>query len=295
MSYPELILLDLPDDSPLRKPLLTIKKSGQRAAAVVQDLLTLVRKEIINSEITNLNYIISDFCNSPECKKMESDYPGTTIETYLQPDLLNMYGSPVHLSKVVMNLVLNSMEAMNKGGRLIISTENAYIDKPSGTFEVISEGKYVTAKISDTGDGIAKKDLDRIFEPFYTKKIMDRSGTGLGLAIVWGTVKDHGGYVDVQSQKGEGTTFILYFPATNQEVLNKESNLKWNDYTGNGESILIIDDEKLQRDVCSSILKKLGYVVQSVSSGEAAIEYLINNSVDLLVIDMVLVGGIDGS
>ena len=87
---------------------------------------------------------------------------------------------------------------------------------------------------------------------------MGRSGTGLGLAIVWGTVKDHGGYVDVQSQKGEGTTFILYFPATNQEVLNKESNLKWNDYTGNGESILIIDDEKLQRDVCSSILKKLG-------------------------------------
>ena len=294
LSYPELILLDIPEGSPLRKPLLTIQNCGQRAAAVVQDLLTLVRKEIINSEVTNLNHIISDFLKSPECKKIERDYPGTTLETDLQPDLPSMYGSSVHLSKVVMNLILNSMEAMIKGGRLIISTANVYIDKPAGTYEVVAEGNYVTVEISDTGDGISKNDLDRIFEPFYTKKVMGRSGTGLGLAIVWGTVKDHGGYVDVQSREGEGTTFTLYFPVTNQEVLSKEANLKWPDYTGNGESILIIDDEKLQRDVCTGILTRMGYAVQSVSSGEAAIEYLINNSVDLLILDMIMVDGIDG-
>ncbi len=294
LNYPELILLDIPEDSPLRKPLLTIQKSGQRAAAVVQDLLTLVRTEIISSEVTNLNYIISDFLKSPECKKMENDYPGTTIEKTLHPDLQNMYGSPIHLSKIIMNLILNSMEAMTRGGQLVISTANIYMDNPAGTYEIMPEGNYVTVKISDTGDGISKKDLDRIFEPFYTKKVMGRSGTGLGLAIVWGTVKDHGGYVDVQSQKGEGTTFTLHFPATNQEVLSQESTPKANDYTGNGESILIVDDDKLQRDVCTSILKKLGYAVRSVSSGEAAIEDLKNNSVDLLILDMIMVGGING-
>ena len=261
---------------------------------MVQDLLTLVRKEILNPEVTNLNRIISDFLKSPECKKMHSDYPGTTIVTDLSPDLLCLHGSPVHLSKILMNLILNSMEAMTKGGELTISTANVSINKPAGHYEIMPEGNYVALEISDTGDGISKSDLDRIFEPFYTKKVMGRSGTGLGLAIVWGTLKDHGGYVDVQSQEGEGTTFTLYFPATNQEMLSEISNPKTNHFAGNGESILIIDDEKLQRDLCTSYLKKLGYAVQSVSSGEAAIEYLQNNSADLLIMDMIMLGGIDG-
>jgi len=294
MSYPELILLDIPDNSPLRKPLLTIQKSGQRAAAVVQDLLTLVRNGNINFEVTNLNTIISDFLLSPEFKKIENDYPGTTIQTNLQPDLLRMYGSSVHLTKAIMNLILNSMEAMVKGGELVISTTNVNLSQPAGNYEIIEEGKYVAINISDTGYGISKINLDRIFEPFYTKKIMGRSGTGLGLAIVWGTVKDHGGYIDVQSQEGKGTVFTLYFQATTQEVLNKPSNQEFSDYCGFGESILIIDDEKLQREICTSILNKLGYTVKSVSSGEAAIEYLMNNTFDLLIIDMIMVGGIDG-
>lgn len=294
LSYPELILLEIPEDSPLREPLLTIQNSGQRAAAVVQDLLTLVRKEILNPEVTNLNRIISDFLKSPECKKMHSDYPGTTLATDLSPDLLCLHGSPVHLSKILMNLILNSMEAMAKGGALSISTANVSLNKPAGHYEIMPEGNYVALKISDTGDGISKNDLDRIFEPFYTKKVMGRSGTGLGLAIVWGTLKDHGGYVDVQSKEGEGTTFTLYFPATNQEMLSEISNPKANHFAGNGETILIIDDEKIQRDLCTSYLKKFGYAVQSVSSGETAIEYLQTNSADLLIMDMIMLGGIDG-
>jgi two-component system cell cycle sensor histidine kinase/response regulator CckA len=186
------------------------------------------------------------------------------------------------------------MEAMPKGGELAISTANVSIDKPEGNYEIIPEGSYVTVEISDTGDGILKNDLDRIFEPFYTKKMLGRSGTGLGLAIVWGTLKDHGGYIDVLSQAGEGTTFKLYFPATNQEMPREPSTPETNHFAGSGESILIIDDEKLQRDLCTSYLKKLGYAVQSVSSGEAAIDYLLNNAVDLLIVDMIMAGGIDG-
>jgi len=293
-SYPELLLLDIPEHSPLRKPLLAIQRSGQRAAAVVQDLLTLVRKGIINSEVTSLNQLVSDFLNSPECKRMERDHPGTTLVTGLQPNLLRMHGSPVHLAKAMMNLTLNSMEAMPRGGQLRIATENVHLDRPAGTYEVIAEGDYVTVKISDTGDGIAQEDLERIFEPFYTKKVMGRSGTGLGLAIVWGTVKDHGGYLDVESREGEGTTFTLYFPATDQEMPSHAPGLNWNDVSGTGESILIVDDEKLQREIGSDILKKLGYAVHSVSSGEAAIDYLMDHSVDLLLVDMIMPGGIDG-
>jgi signal transduction histidine kinase/ActR/RegA family two-component response regulator len=294
LSYPELIMLEIPEDSPLKEPLLTIQNSGKRAAAVVQDLLTLVRKEILNPEVTNLNRIVSDFLHSPECKKMHSDYPGTTIVTTLSPDLLCLHGSPVHLSKIVMNLILNSMEAMTKGGELTITTANVTLDKPTGQYEIIPEGSYVAVEISDTGDGISKNDLDRIFEPFYTKKVMGRSGTGLGLAIVWGTLKDHGGYVDVRSQEGEGTIFTLYFPATDQEMLSEIPHPKTHHFAGNGESILVIDDEKLQRDLCTSYLKKLGYAVQAVSSGETAIEYLQNSAVDLLILDMIMPGGMDG-
>lgn len=293
-SYPELLLLDIPEHSPLRKPLLTIQRSGQRAAAVVQDLLTLVRKGIINSEVTNLNQLISDFLHSPECKRMEGDHPGTSLVTDLQPDLLRMHGSPVHLARTMMNLILNAMESMPRGGQLRIATANVHLDRSAGTYDVMGAGDYVSVKISDTGDGIAQEDLERIFEPFYTKKVMGRSGTGLGLAIVWGTVKDHGGFLDVESREEEGTTFTLYFPATRQEALSHDPGLNWNDFAGAGESILIIDDEKLQREIATDILEKLGYAVHSVPSGEAAIDYLMDHSVDLLLVDMIMAGGIDG-
>jgi signal transduction histidine kinase len=237
LSYPELILLERPCDSPLRTPLLTIQKCGQRAAAVVQDLLTLVRNGNINLEVTNLNDTISNFLTSPEFKKIEQEYPGTHIQIQLQPDLLRIQGSPVHLTKAIMNLILNAMEAMDTGGRLLILTQNIVFTEPSGHYESIDAGEYVAVTITDNGNGIPTNTLDRIFEPFYTKKVMGRSGTGLGLPIVWGTVKDHGGFVDVSSQEGKGTVFTLYFPATTQEVLNKVSNIIMSDYIGHGESI----------------------------------------------------------
>lgn len=294
ISYPELLLLDIPKDSPLRGPILTIQKSGEKAAAVVEDLLTLARRGIINTEIVNFNDIISDFLISPEYLKLDKYYSNIEIKKELQPDLLNCIGSPVHLSKVVLNLILNAMEAMKNGGQVFISTENTYVDKPMGNYDILPEGEYVAIRISDAGEGILKEYLDRIFEPFYSKKVMGKSGTGLGLAIVWGTIKDHKGFIDVQSTEGEGTTFTLYFPTTRDEILIKETKLKIDAYAGKGESILVIDDDKLQRDLCTTMLEKLGYKVNSISSGESTIEYLKEHSVDLLILDMILSSGIDG-
>jgi nitrogen-specific signal transduction histidine kinase/ActR/RegA family two-component response regulator len=294
VSYPELILMDLPEDSPLRKRILTIKKSGERAAAIVQDLLTLARRGVAVSEVTNLNQVINAYLNSPECDKLKEFHPGLSIETDLESNLLNIMGSAVHLSKTVMNLVSNAAEAMNDGGTVWISTTNQYIDKPVKGYDDVKEGDYVTLAVTDSGVGISSKDVKKIFEPFYTKKAMGRSGTGLGMTVVWGTVKDHGGYIDVRSAEGRGTTFTLYFPVTRKEMTGKDEALPMEAYMGRGETILLVDDVEGQREIGSDFLKTLGYSVTSVSSGEEAIDYLKNQSVDLLVLDMIMDPGIDG-
>jgi len=294
VSYPELILMDLPEDSPLRKPILTVKKSGERAAVIVQDLLTLARRGVAVSEVVNLNNIISEQLKSPEFEKLMSFNLNVQRETNLDKNLLNIKGSTTHLSKSVMNLVSNAAEAMPDGGKILISTENRYIDRPIKGYDHVEEGDYVTVMVSDTGIGISKKDMERIFEPFYTKKVMGRSGTGLGMAVVWGTVKDHKGYIDVESTEGEGTTFTLYFPVTREELVTDKSLPSIEDYMGKGESILVVDDVEEQRELASNMLNKLRYSVNTVSSGENAVDYLKNNSADLLVLDMIMDPGIDG-
>jgi len=294
VSYPELLLLDLPQDSPLRKPIQTIQRSGERAATIVQDLLTLARRGVMVSEIVNMNTIIKEYLKSPEHRRLLSFHHDVDIETFLEKDLLDMSGSPVHLLKTVMNLVSNAAEAMPGGGKIIIHTGNQYVDLPIRGYDDVKEGDYVTLSVTDSGVGILPEDKERIFEPFYTKKKMGRSGTGLGMAVVWGTVKDHEGYIDFESSENGDTIFKLYFPVTRKEIVQDTPDLFMEDFSGNGESILIADDVEEQREIASMILRQLGYAVSTVSSGEKAIEYLKNNSVDLLVLDMIMDPGIDG-
>ena len=294
VSFPELLLVQMPEDSPLRRPMLTIQKSGERAAAVVQDLLTLARRGVVATDVVNPNDVITEYLKSPEHEKLQSYSPGVHMETRLEKEVLNILGSSTHLSKTIMNLVSNAAEAMPEGGRLTISTENRYIDRPIRGYEDVVEGDYVVLTISDTGTGIPPDDIGKIFEPFYTKKKMGRSGTGLGMAVVWGTVKDHNGYIDVQSTEGKGTTFTLHFPVTRKQLPEDKSHLAIESYIGNGESILIVDDVEEQRQIASGMLEELGYSVVSISSGEEAVEYLKTNKVDLLVLDMIMDPGMDG-
>jgi len=229
-----------------------------------------------------------------EYKKLKFYHPNVQVETDLETKLLNISGSPVHLSKTIMNLVSNAAEAMTHGGSILISAKNQYIDKPIEGYDNMAEGDYVVCSISDTGVGISPDDMERIFEPFYTKKVMGRSGTGLGMAVVWGTIKDHKGYIDVQSTEGKGTTFTLFFPVTRKEPAGDKPMLSIKRYIGKGESILIVDDMEEQREIASGILNKLGYSVTSVSSGEEAVAYLKEHTADLIVLDMIMAPGIDG-
>ncbi len=294
VGYPELLLMDLPADSHLRKPILTIQRSGEKAARIVQDLLTLARRGVAVTEVVNLNQIITDYLQSPEFMKLKDYHPSTNVITELDTDLMKVLGSPVHLSKTVMNLISNAAEAMPGGGTILVKTENQYVEHLLNGYDSIARGEYVVLRVSDTGIGISQADRDRIFEPFYTKKVMGRSGTGLGMAVVWGTVKDHKGYIDLQSEEGKGTTFTLYFPVTRQEVADKTRPVSIGELNGEGQTIVVVDDVKDQREIALEMLQRLGYNVVTMKSGEEAVEYLRNHSADLLVLDMIMDPGIDG-
>jgi signal transduction histidine kinase/ActR/RegA family two-component response regulator len=294
VSYPELLLMEISEDSPLRQPIMTIKKSGENAANVVNDLLTLARRGVAVTEVLNLNTAISDYLNSPEFEKLKLDHSGVQVETHLKEDLLNMAGSPIHLTKTVMNLVSNAVEAMPQAGIIVIKTENRYIDRPIRGYDTIEEGDYVVFSISDSGVGISAEGINRIFEPFYTKKVMGRSGTGLGMAVVWGTVKDHNGYIDVRSTENRGTTITIYFPVTRQKLPKDTVPFSIEKYKGKAESILVVDDIQEQREIASRMLTRLGYKVAVVPSGEEAIWFLEKNHVDLIVLDMIMDPGMDG-
>jgi signal transduction histidine kinase/ActR/RegA family two-component response regulator len=295
VSYPDLLLTQLPEDSPLRKPIEIIKRSGVKAATIVQDLLTLARRGVTSVSVMNLNSIITDYFTSLEYQKLKSFHSQVEVELRLAENLPNILGSPIHLLKTIMNLVSNAAEAMPDGGKIVVSTGNERTEgSRAGVFGEIEAGDYVILTVSDKGVGILPDDIEKIFEPFYTKKVMGRSGTGLGMAVVWGAVKDHNGYIDVESAIGRGTTFTLYFPATAEKMIQPQHSASDRERMGRGESILIVDDVKEQREIAAEMLHELGYSVNTAASGEEAVAYLEKARADLLVLDMYMEPGMDG-
>ncbi|MFO7712937.1 ATP-binding protein [Desulfosarcina sp.] len=294
VSYPELILMDLPEESPLQKPIRTIQQSGERAANIVQDLLTLARRGVSVEELVDLNHVVREYLKSPEYEMLRVHHPRFRMELDLADDLFDISGSPLHLTKTVMNLISNAAEATMDEGVIRVETQNRYIDTPIKGYDDAEEGDYVVLQVSDTGIGISDGDINRIFEPFYTRKVMGRSGTGLGMAVVWGTVKDHHGYIDIQSTPAQGTAVTIYLPSTKEHRIQASEPETVETLQGAGERILVVDDVEEQREVATVMLTRLGYDVTSVSSGEAAVDYVKEHGVDLLVLDMIMDPGIDG-
>ena len=294
VSYPDLLLMDLPDGSPLREPIETMKESGQKAAAIVQDLLTLARRGVKTLTPLNLNNIVSGYLSSPEHRKLLTYHPNTRVHTRFEAGLPNIQGSSHQLKKAVMNLVSNAAEALVGGGDITIRTESRHLDRPVKGYDRIIDDDRVVLSVADNGRGISEDDLHRIFEPFYTKKAMGRSGTGLGMAVVWGTVQDHSGTIDVTSTEGKGTTFDLYFPMTEAAIAAVQAPERIESFLGRNETILVVDDMETQRKIAESILAKLNYRVDTVPGGEAAIAYLETRPVDLVLLDMIMDPGMDG-
>jgi signal transduction histidine kinase len=295
VSYPDLLLMEMPGNHPLRKAVTVIRNSGLKAAAIVQDLLALARRGVMQSCVLDLNTdIVQDYLVSPEYASLLGQHPRVGVDVDLDPDLRKIKGSPVHLKKSLMNLVINAMEAQPEGGSIRLSTSNIYLDTPMDGCGAVAEGEYVLLRIEDDGVGIQPEDLQRIFEPFYTKKVMGRSGTGLGMAVVWGTIQDHKGYITVQSEPYKGSIFNLFLPATREAHVPAAGSLPMADYTGHGEHILVVDDLEEQRSLVSGILQRLNYRVDTAASGEAAVDFLKTRKVDLVLLAMIMDPGMDG-
>ncbi len=296
VTYPELLLMD--DNLPpgVRNAVETIQKSGQRAAAVVDDLVTISRGFAGPHAPLDLNAVVEEFLASPECHAIRQRYPDCRVTQALTDRLPALAGSRIHIMKSLMNLVINGFEAIDEAGskgEVNLSTDHRHITAPVQGYATIPHGDYVVLTVADTGKGIGAEDMERIFEPFYSKKILGRSGTGLGLTVVWNTLQDHRGYVDVQSDR-RGTVFSLYFPTTQASPAAEAAPSPQPVHRGQGETVLIVDDEVLQCQIASELLSTLGYCPVAVNSGETAIEYVRENTVDLVLLDMVMDPGING-
>ncbi len=289
INYPELILLNLPKDSNLRDPLTRIQDSGQRAAAIVADLLTVVRSIASVREIIDLNQAVIDYLQSPQHEKVLSRHPEIICQNRPHDTPLYISCSPVHVAKCLTNLVTNAAEACKEGGSIFFSTRTIRADE---SLPQLVPGLYAVLEVSDNGKGVKREDLPHIFEPFYTKKTMGRSGTGLGLTVVWNTMIDHQGGVTVTSDEN-GSRFSLYFPLSDETAGQNSEMANSKDLQGSG-TILVVDDEEIQRDIASTILTILGYSVETVASGEEAISFLHLKNVDLVVLDMIMTPGMNG-
>lgn len=294
VNYPELMMMEMSADCEYRKPLEEIMAAGFRAVAIVQDLLTVARGVAIKKVSLTVNEVVLDYLNSPELEKLKKHHPDVTITANLMPELSAINASPIHIRKTIMNLVSNASEAIEGSGKVIVSTENCQLEQVLQIgYETVPAGDYVLVSVSDNGPGISQSDMERIFEPFYTKKVMGRSGTGLGLAVVWNIIQDHNGFIDVITSE-KGSSFKLYFPVDERGSKADIPLAPLSDYKGNGETILIVDDMEQLRNVTLNMLKQLGYNPVAVPGGEDAIEYMKEHSADLMLIDMIMDPGING-
>jgi nitrogen-specific signal transduction histidine kinase/CheY-like chemotaxis protein len=291
IAYPELIKMNLPPDSPVIAQVEKIEQSAQKAADVVQDLIAMSRRGQYEMVDVNLNELVKEALESSEIKEAQSQTQNVKI--MLSPDetLPELAGSRTHLSKVIRSLIVNAINAVPNGGDVTIETTSKHCDELLLGFSNIEEGNYAILTVTDTGEGLDEKDRKRIFEPFYSKKQLGRTGSGLGLAIAYGVIKDHNGYIDIQSEKCAGTTFIIYLPI--QKAVTLEETKLIVDIRGS-EKILVVDDVEEQRELAATTLSSLGYKVDVAANGQDALEYCKENNPDVVIIDMILTDGYDG-
>lgn len=293
VAYPDLLIEDLGPDHESVPMIVEMQKSASRAAAMIQDLLTLARRGAFQVESVQVNPVIESYLRSSAFHSISLLQPDVRVETFLEERLPSVSASPHHLTQAVMNLVMNAFESHDDGGYIAIETREVELVESFQGFDLVAPGTYVRLSVKDRGRGIGSTDIEHIFEPFYTKKEMGRSGSGLGLSIVYGLVKDCRGYIDVVNREGGGTAFILFLPviATEEPLVQAPAP----DLYGT-ESVLVVDDILEQRQLAERILTRLGYSVTTVENGRAAVEHIREHDVDIILLDMIMeddFGGLD--
>lgn len=285
IGYTVLAEESLSDDDPIREYLETVRKAGERAAALTNQLLAFARKQIITPKVISLNDLVV------EIDKLLRRIIGEDIEfiTLLGAGLGRVKVDPGQFEQVLVNLAVNARDAMPKGGKLVIETHNVLLDADYAlVYPNVAPGDYVMMSVSDTGIGMDETIQEHIFEPFFTTKEKDK-GTGLGLATCHGIVNQNGGHIWLYSEPGKGTTFKIYLPLVQ---LEKETHTPQQAIVSPSgtETILIVEDEPMVRRLAVTALRKQGYNVLEAETGGAALHVAVAypGKIDLLVTDVVM-------
>lgn len=266
-------------------------KAAERGADLTNRLLTFARKQVLQPKPTDINTHITGMHSLLRRTLPEN----ISIEIDLKESLLTALIDPSEFEDALLNLCLNSRDAMPSGGRLIIKTENVRLEKEyTSQYPGLDVGMYTTVTVSDSGSGISKQNIDKVFDPFFTTKDVSK-GTGLGLSMVYGFVQQSKGHITIYSELGIGTTVKMYFPTIIQAANHAEDATSASSGINGNESILLVEDDELVSRYASSQLSDLGYRVIIAKSGKDAINIIRDNkNIDLLFTDIVMPGGING-
>jgi len=277
-----LMLLNIDSDHPHYERLNTVEKLVQSGSQLTRQILGYAREGKYQVKAVNLNQIVRD--TSETFGRAKKDI---TIHHFLAEDLHAMDADRGQIEQALLSLYVNAWQAMPDGGELTLETGNTSDQEMHDKMYRPKPGDYVLLRIKDSGVGMDKKTLERIFDPFFTTKGM-RRGAGLGLASVYGVVKGHGGYIDVESAEGYGTTFSLYFPASKKPVMEKRAFPA--EVSAGTEAILLVDDEAMILSVGRELLETLGYQVLPARSGKDAVEVYSakKEKIDMVILDMIM-------
>jgi len=288
LGMAHLILQSLPKKHVLREDVISIQRAGNRAVGLVKQLLAFSSRQILSPKFLNINDIIIDV------EKMLQRLIGEDIELLvnMEPKLGHAMADPVQIEQIILNLAVNSRDAMPNGGQLIIETRNIHLDKSYCNMGKVSlsPGNYIMLAVSDTGQGMGENIKTKIFEPFFTTK-ESGCGTGLGLSTVYGIVKQSHGDILVYSEENKGTTFKIYFPK--EKAKNRTTKLKSSKtipLRKGKETILLVEDEEDVRSLTARMLRRQGYKVIQAEEGRSALAMMekYKGSIDLLVTDVIM-------
>jgi CheY-like chemotaxis protein len=287
-GYTEVLLENTEGNNPLRPKVEAIQQAADRATTVTRQLLAFSRKQLLELKVVDVNSIVSDM------ERLLRPLIGENIEliTKLAADLGRTRADAGQIEQVIMNLVVNSKDAMPNGGKITISTANVGLgDDLRRQYSYIQPGRYVMLSIGDTGQGMDRETQSRIFEPFFTTKEKGK-GTGLGLSTVYGIIKQTGGYIFAQSEVGRGTIFRIYLPRVEEAAEPAHHTRTTQVATGGSETVLLVEDEECVRQLVKDTLEAKGYSVLEACHGEAAMSIAAahQKQIHILITDVVMPG-----
>jgi PAS domain S-box-containing protein len=285
-GYTGMLVETLSETDPRRNDAMRVKHAALQAATLTRQLLAFSRKQVLSPVTLNLNQVVSDL------SRILPRLLGEDVDLVFVPGekLASVYADRGQVEQVLMNLIVNSRDAMPRGGKITLETKNQKLDEKYTRRRGAIPGEYVMLAVTDTGCGMDAATMARIFEPFFTTK-EEGKGTGLGLATAYGIVTQSGGHISVYSEPGQGTTFKVYFPAVSASK-DSEKETTAASHVSRGETILVIEDEENVRDMTAQALRRAGYQVLLASSGEEALELVVTKrwNFQLLITDIVMPG-----